>query len=472
MKSRLAQLGVLCVSAALATTGCSLIPSSDQATTSTTVQATSTPTTTRAPSTLRFAINPDTDSNRADNTVIGGPDAFAFYDWDGLKGGDMFSRRPDGAGATVFTEDGGVRVTFTPDRGEKAARGFALGIQQVPSAKALAVTAALVRLPADGLAAEKFEIQARVVDKKGKTIGSVAVDAVEDSGLDGVGLFGDTVVIRYDKDEKNPTGSGDIEYLAAIDLPSKRELWVNKPSTKDGGMSVGGSGDCSKSAVLGVFQSSVFDRSPDGDILYGDAAGMTAVDAKTGKPRWVKPNPRCFLGSPMPGGTYPYRVVTYNGESAYDLRGGKALAVNGVSYAIDRQRNLLAVSYVYRGSMSSKPTLIGGGPALQILDLTSGKALFELPGAEGLKHKTLSVLGAMDGKIWIQSGADVSVIEADTGKTAADSASLAALYGKSASGIPLYHGDKWMVLGSDPRRPKTFLWNSSGTFTLADVKRG
>lgn len=414
--------------------------------------------------TSRYKLNSDSDANSADNSVGGGPDAFIFYDWDAPKGGDLFgSGAEERSKVQVFTESGGVPIGFTPAEGELARRGYSVGIQQVPDSRLLAATAALVRLPAKGLTAESFQVQVNVFDRSGGLDSTVRIDAVEEAGIYGVGLFGDTVVLRYDLDEEDPTTRDDIQYLAAIDSTSMDELWTTVVGTRDGGAMAGRS-DVTGSDVVGVLHSSDFDRSPDGSILFGDEDGLTAVDPVTGETKWVEPGPRSYLGSPRPGGTYPIRIVEYNGASAHDLRDGSTLALNGVTYAIDHERDLLAVSYVYLGGFSTGPTIRGEGPAFQVIDLTDQSVVYELPGEEGLKHKKLDVLAAFDGLVWIQSGGDVSVIDALTGEPVSDSSGLA----NPASGIQMYRGDKWMVLG-DGETPMTFLWNDNGKFTREDL---
>ena len=135
-----------------------------------------------------------------------------------------------------------------------------------------------------------------------------------------------------------------------------------------------------------------------------------------------------------------------------------------MSFAIDHEQDLLAVSYVDRGPMSASVEVVGNGPAFEVIDLNNNRTVYELPADEGLKHTTLNVLAAFDGLIWVQSGPDISVIQASNGQLSPESESLSQISG----GLPRYRGDKWLVLG-DRDNPHTFLWNAEGKFSLEDL---
>lgn len=409
----------------------------------------------KPPATLRYSLNKDPDTTLADNRVIGGPNAFAFYDEDELKGGDLFrSGAQAESKVQVFTASGPVAIGFSPTGGEKDTLQYSIAVQQDPESSLLAVTGARVRLPAQGLAPERYQLQVNVHSLGGSVENTILIDAIETSHIQAIGLFGDKVIVRSTNGDRDSGTRAYVSEITGYSALSGEELWSN-PSLVDS--SGGGS-------TIGVLNSASFDRSPDGSLLYGDLAGLTALDPATGAEKWVRPGPRVYLGSPEPGGTFPVRIVESNGASAHDFSDGSILAPDGVSYAIDREQNLLAVSYVYRGPMSSTVEVVGGGPAFEVIDLENGDVLYDLPAAEGLKHTTLEVLAAFDGLIWVQSGPDVSVIQASTGELSPNSASLSQLAGS----VPRYRGDTWLVLG-DRRVPRTFLWNAAGKFSLSDI---
>ena len=407
------------------------------------------------PSTIRYDLNQDSDFNQADNRVIGGPDAFAFYDVDELKGGDLF-----GSGAQaesrvqIFTASGPVSIGFSPKGGEKDTIDYSVTIQQEPDASLLAATAARVRLPAQGLTPEEYQLQVNVFDKDGSVESTASIDAVENSHIQAVGLYGDKLVIRSSTGEYVSEANAWLETLSAYDALTGNVLWSKDLVEKSS----------SDSRELGVLSSTTLDRSPDGYVLYGTSDGLTAVDPQTGLEKWVRPAPRVYSGRPEPGGSFPIRIVEYNGASAHDFRDGSTLAPDGVSFAIDHEQDLLAVSYVDRGPMSASVEVVGNGPAFEVIDLNNNRTVYELPADEGLKHTTLNVLAAFDGLIWVQSGPDISVIQASNGQLSPESESLSQISG----GLPRYRGDKWLVLG-DRDNPHTFLWNAEGKFSLEDL---
>lgn len=398
-----------------------------------------------------FKLNKDPDSNTADNWTYGGPEAFSFFDQD-----QMANRQDQIGQVEVFTSNGPHTISLEPEGNDRVESWLRHGIQQQPDADLMAVTTAMVRIPAEGLTAERFEIQTNTFDYDGTLVNKNSFEVDERADIDGISLFGDTILLRWDDKIRSNNIDPTNKQITAIDSATGETLWSRQVFP--------GLNFAYSTTALGVMREQFFDRTPDGNALFADTDGLIAVDPITGEEVWVSPIRTPSLGSPSPAGTFPIRKVTFNGNSpaAIDFQNGVDIEPDAASLGIDRENMLMAVSYINNGKIN------GENDALRVIDLTTNSTVFSLPAEEGLRHPSLDVLGAFDGKIWLRTGSEYSVVDARTGETDPDSDALVDMY--DTSGIPLHQGDKWVVTGNNSNNPQHFFWKEDGNFTVDDIQ--
>lgn len=409
----------------------------------------------------------------------GGPDVFTVFIDDDLE----YNEREDGK-IKVFTKFGPSSIGFDPSGGDMPRMNFEVGVQQSPDQDTIAVTSAIVRIPAEGLDTESYEIQASVFGITGEEVRRVhyPVSKVQEfissengTWVDAVGLYGDTVVVKYDTGEYVDGTDIDEEKIVAIDSISGDKVWeftltpppADLPDVKSSSFME----NCSPyPAGLEVGYADALESTSSGDVLFGDGDGMASLDVETGKLVWKESSQRCYGGVLDPSGTFPYRIIREDDDevSLHDMRTGERLSPLGANFAIDQVGNMAAVTYTRYYNEGGTDTR-EGMPALQVIDLEDGKVVYELENTPERIEGGINILGAFNGIMWVQNGSDVTVADMTTGQTVPESDALESAAVKGAPGLPMFAGDNWLVLKGENGEPGTFVWTGDSDFGYRDL---
>lgn len=426
--------------------GCGSSDSAAPAPSSTTAVVTTTtapPTTTVAASAEAVYDIPSSRELRA------GPGSVLYFD---------DSNNPSPFTASVITDASGdpTTLSFTLDSTETISQVNA-GVQKQASGAGVAVLGAIVATPSSGLQAAGTVVKAQVFDATGTKVAEVTKKVEPKSNLRAVALYGDVVVVIVDVDTESSTR----QQVAALDSSTSAVLW-SRDIAQQG--SVNGCGVNTKANTSGLNVTSL-DASPTGNVVYGGDSQLTSADPKTGAVAWAAKLPRCYAGDLAPTGSGPVHLIQTNGVSAVSTADGHQLGAFSENMAVDQVQGLLAVGPPKPSTDVNGQT--DGAPAMRVIDTKTDQVVLEVSKDQATALNGLTVLAAFDGRVWIETGSTVDVIDARTGKQDPLSPARTAPL-QQFSALPAGMGKNWLLLDRSGAGYR-LLWRTDGEFAYADV---